>query len=266
MLPNTAPEKQPRNALALTPADGLTTPGSSPTAPHQPVAGRADGNPEAPWTVRGSRFAFETSTSIPATTASVGGSHSFNGDTFDVHPLGWKNVSSTYSVTIEDGNGADMSHAFEAAHTTRSVPAALWGAPPESVDGPQVPATDQQLVHGQILGVAIRVNPPQTGATAGPVDVEQNLSSFALELPGAELPLSGSVQPVGDVPVNGPGTVQKIADSHTGIASKMVSSTRGAMYDALLAVKYVPAGHDDPLGDFSDGIDCALAAEPLLVS
>ena len=46
----------------------------------------------------------------------------------------------------------------------------------------------------------------------------------------------------------------------------MVTSTRGAIYDALLAVGYVPAGHDDPLGGFAGDIDCALAAEPLLVS
>jgi hypothetical protein len=265
MLPNTAPKNQPRNVVALTPADGLTTPGTSPTAPGEFVAAPG-GDREAPWTVRGSRFAFETSTSIPATTASVGGSHAFNGDTFDVHPLGWKDVSSTYAVTIEDGNGADMSHAFEAAHTIRNVPASLWGAPPESTDGPQVPAADQQLVHGQILGVSIRVNPPETGATAGPIDVEKSLSWFDLELPGAELPVSASAQPVGDVPVNGTGTVQKIADPHTGIASTMVTSTRRAIYDALLGIEYVPAGHDDPLGDFSDAIDCALVAEPLLVS
>ncbi|MEA2184707.1 MAG: hypothetical protein QOF69_3892 [Solirubrobacteraceae bacterium] len=266
MLPNTAPEKQSRNVVALTPADGLTTPGTSPTPQQAPTAGTAGDDPGAPWSVRGSRFAFETSTSIPATTASVGASHAFNGDTFDVHPLGWKGVSSTYSVTIEDSAGADMSHAFEATHTTRSVPASLWGAPPESSHGPLVPAADQQLVHGQILGVSIQVNPPELGATAGPIDVEKNLSTLDLELPGAQLPLSGSAQPVGDVPVNSPDTVQKIADPHTGIASTMVTSTRGAIYDALLAVHFVPAGHNDPLSDFSDEIDCALAAEPLLVS
>jgi hypothetical protein len=121
-------------------------------------------------------------------------------------------------------------------------------------------------VHGQILGVSIQVNPPELGATAGPIDVEENLSTLDLELPGAQLPLSGSAQPVGDVPVNSPDTVQKIADPHTGIASTMVTSTRGAIYDALLAVNFVPAGHNDPLSDFRDEIDCALAAEPLLIS
>ena len=263
MLPNTAREKEPRNVVALTPADGLTTPGTSPAAKQAQVSGD---DPGAPWSVRGSRFAFETSTSIPATTVSVGASHSFNGDAFDVHPLGWKDVSSTFGVTVEDAAGGDRSHAFEAAPTTRSAPASLWGAPPEGPGGPQVPAADQQLVHGQILGVSIQVNPPELGASAGPIDVEENLSSFDLELPGAQLPLSGSAQPAGDVPVNSAGTVQRIADPHSGIASTMVTSTRGAIYDALLAVGYVPAGHDDPLGDFAGDIDCALAAEPLLVS
>ncbi|HEX8052734.1 MAG TPA: hypothetical protein VF517_07055, partial [Thermoleophilaceae bacterium] len=73
-------------------------------------------------------------------------------------------------------------------------------------------------------------------------------------------------QPVGDVPVNSPGTVGKIADPNTGIASTAVTATRKAIYDALLGVNYVPAGYDDSLGDFSTTIDCALAADPLLVS
>jgi hypothetical protein len=270
MLPNTAPEKQPRNVVALTPADGLTTQGTSPAAQQQPAGARAAAgaaaDPGSPWAVRGSRFAFETSTSIPATTASVGGTHAFNGDEFDVHPLGWKGVSSALSVTIEDSSGGDMSHAFEAARTTRSAPASLWGAPPEDASGPQVPAADQQLVHGQLLGVSIQVNPPEIGATAGPIDVEQDLSTFDLALPGAQLPLSGSAQPAGDVPANSPGTVARIADPHTGIASTTVTATRSAIYDALLGVNYVPAGHDDSLQGFSDGIDCALAADPLLVS
>jgi hypothetical protein len=266
MLPNTSPPKKPRNVVALTPSDGLIPTTTKPPSDAGLAAAAGDGDSgPSDWTVRASHFAFETTTSIPATAATVGSTHAFNGDKFDVHPLGWKDVSSTYGVAITDKAGADMSASFEAARTTHRVPASLWGAPPESADGPQVPDADEQLVDGQLTGVSIQVLPPEIGATAGAIDVEAHLSSFDLELPGATLPLSGSAQPSGDVPVNDPGTVARIADKTTGIASTTVTATRGAIYSALLDAKYVPAGNDDPLGDFADGIDCALAAEPLMV-
>ncbi|MDQ3934529.1 MAG: hypothetical protein M3340_07845 [Actinomycetota bacterium] len=267
MLPNTAPEGQPRNVVSLTPTDGLANDATSP-AQSQSLGATAGDDPagSGPWTVRGGRFAFDASTSIPATTASVGGSHSFNGDEFNVHPLGWTGVKSDFGVTIEDTGGADHSDRFKAGRTARSAPASLWGSPPESGGKPQVPAPDQQLVDGQMLGVSIEVNPPEIGASVGPIDVEKNLSTFDLELPNADLPLSGSAQPVGDVPVNSPDTVSKIADPTTGIASTNTTATRDAIYVALNTVGYVPAGYDDKLTDFAADIDCALAAEPLLVS
>ena len=80
------------------------------------------------------------------------------------------------------------------------------------------------------------------------------------------LPLSGSAQPVGAVPVNSQTTVAKIADPSTGIASTNITATRAAIYAALSGLGYVPSGNDDPMTEFAAEVDCALAAEPLLVS
>jgi hypothetical protein len=267
MLPNTAPAQQPRNVVALTPTDGLMPQTTSPPPSDAALAAaNGDSAGSGVWTVRGSRFAFDTSTSIPVTAATVGGSHSFNGDQFDVHPLGWTGVTSTYGVTITDDKGGDFSSRFQAARTTRNAPASLWGSPPEDNGKPQVPVPDQQLVPGQFLGVSIQVVPPEIGASVGSIDVEANLSTSALDLPGAELPLSGSAQPVGDLPVNSQTTVATIANPSTGIASTNITATRTAIYDALSGLGYVPSGCDDPMTDFAAEVDCALAAEPLLVS
>jgi hypothetical protein len=128
-----------------------------------------------------------------------------------------------------------------------------------------VPSASEQLVANQIVGVAVNVNPPQIGASAGAIDVVVNLSVTNLSEPGANLPLSNSAQPAGDVPVNSPATVAAIADPNQGIASTAMQSARAAILGGLQSIGYAPDTANDPMTNFSNGAGCAFAAEPLLV-
>ena len=260
MLPNTGTESTP-NVLSLAPAAGLSPNTTSPSGSNSNTpAATADAATPAPWIVRGSTFGFSTSSPIPATTATVGRSYTFNGSTFNVAPLGWNGVSATHAVTITDANNKDVSAAFSAVQVQRNVPSSLWGAPPA-----QTPSSDQQVVPNQIVGVTVNVNPPLIGSTAGPVNVAANLEATPLNLPGATLPISSSAQPSGDLAANSQQTISLIADPQKGIAAGDTVSARNAIFAALQTLGYAPATTNDPMTNFANEIGCALAAEPLLV-
>ena len=259
MLPNTGDDRE-SNVLALTPVAGLATPTTAPRAEQSPARRDAVASgPPSSWPVRGGRFAFDAATSVPATTTAFG-EHTFNGDSFHVHPLDVSGASSTVLVKVTDALGASAAAAFEAAPIRRDVPAALWGQP-----GGGVPSGDGQLVPNQALGLSLQVLPPQIGATAGPVGVMTALAHADLGLLGALMPLSVEAQPTGDVPVASAGTVAKIADPGGGIASATVTAARGAIYAGLAAIDYAPADANDPMSAFAAEVNCALAAEPMVV-
>lgn len=259
MLPNTG-DAAKANVLALTPVDGLTTPTTAPPKKELATLGdTATAAPPAQWSVRGGRFAFDTATSVPATRTTFG-SHTFNGDEFHVHPLDVSGASSAVAVTIKDAGGRSAAAAFEAAPIQRNAPAALWGDP-----GAAVPSAEAQLVPGQAMGLSLQVLPPEIGATAGPVGVTTALAHADLALHDAAMPLSGAAQPTGDVPVASAGTVARIADPGKGIGSAGVTGSRGAIYAGLAAIGYAPAAANDPMTSFAAEVDCALAAEPMMV-
>jgi hypothetical protein len=272
MLPNTGSEAAP-NVLKLSPTAGLTPGG---TAPHKSRAAResagmapADSPPDgAPWVVRGSMFSFSTSSSIPATTATVGEA-SFTGHKFNVYPLSkldgrWNGVGSALAVNIRElAGGTDFSSSFEAVGVWGGVPAALWGSPPEDSSGePQVPDAGKQLVPDQLTGLSVRVKAPQVGRSAGPINVQTNLEYDELRLESAVLPLSGKAAPTGDIPANSTVTVSTIVK---GIASEKVAGARAEIFRALRAADYAP-DTNDPMTRFRDRIGCSLNAEPLLVN
>jgi hypothetical protein len=260
MLPNTGTKTEP-NILSLAPSGGLlpntTSPGNGNS---QKAAAAAGDTTPAPWIVRGSQFGFSTSSPIPATTATVGGTYTFNGSKFNVAPLGWSGVSATHAVTITDADNNDVSSAFTAIQVQKDLPSSLWGSPPS-----KTPRGDAQLVPDQIVGVTVQVNPPQIGSSAGPVNVEVNLEGTPLNLPGATLPIKESAQPSGDIPENSQTTISIIADSNSGIASSTIVTARNSILAALQGVGYAPATANDPMTNFANQIGCALAAEPLLV-
>lgn len=280
MLPNTA-GTGPVNVLSVLPVSGLisTSNGSEATGTAlaltqgtRGVSPAANTSNSSVWRVRASDFGFSTATPIPASTATftdpTGQLTSFTGDKFDVHPLGWLEVSATHAVRIfhtdkkDAGNG--VAPQFKITAILSNVPASLWGAPPEGASGPQVPDGTQQLVLNQITGVKCQVNPPTTGYSAGSVDA-QCLKATNLPLPGAKLPLKASVSPTGDVPANNQQTIRSIADRKHGIASDTATIARNAIYDGLQTLQFAP-DTNDPLDDFANSIGCALVDEPLLVS
>lgn len=269
MLPNSSGSST-RNVLAATPTAGLTPSGTRPsgsttTSVTGLAAGDSDSDDAAQWLVRGGQFAFTATTPIPASSITVG-TLNFNGSKFDVYPLGWQNITSTLTLTLTDSEGNDVSSAFQIAVMRKAVPASLWGAPPSQGGKQQVPSASGLLVPDQLVGVALQVNPPQIGASAGPVDVESSLAFVDLELPNADLPLSNSAQPTGDVPVNSGTTIGVIANADSGIGSASVTTSRNAIFAALGALGYAPATTNDPMTNFAKAIGCALDEEPLLVA
>jgi hypothetical protein len=259
MLPNVAAPNEPVNVLSVAPADGLIPGGTAPA--------QASG---AAWLVRTADFSFRTSTPIPATTITVGTAHQFGpGASFSVYPLtalsqAWKAVTATHAVTIVNSANDDCTARFSATPVIGSVPASLWGEPPQDSQGnPQVPSPTAQLVADQMVGVAVVVNPPELGGTPGPITAATALAADDIALSPALLPL-GSPAPSGDQPVNSDTTVAVIADPGTGIAAAPVVASRAAIFQALTSCGYAPAANDD-MTRFSQQIGCALAANPLLV-
>lgn len=261
MLPNTGSDSAV-NILKLSPATGLIPNG---TAPLKQNALTED--EQQPWIVRGTMFSFSTSSSIPASTATMGAAH-FNGDKFNVYPLvklnsQWNGVSAELGVKIyELVHKKDYASSFEAVDVQGSVPAAIWGAPPEDNEGkPQVPNAKKLLVPNQLTGLSIQVKAPQVGESAGYIEVQTNLKFDELGLPSAVLPLSSKAVPTGDVPANSGVTISTIVN---GIASSTVTSTRETIFNALRAANYAP-DTNDPMTHFRDQLGCQLNAEPLLV-
>lgn len=264
MLPNTGTDSKP-NVLSLTPTAGLTPTGTTPGDGSQTALQSSD--TPAPWLVRGGQFGFSVDSPVPATTVSVGSSHSLQGKTFDVYPLHWKDISAAQTIHITDASGKDVSSSFEVTQTEKDVPASLWGAPPQTPDGkPQVPSGTNQLVPGQTVGVSVLVNAPQLGNTAGPITVGTNLAYDNLDLSGAVIPISEQSQPQGDIPVRSDETVAIIANPDTGIASQNITAARNQIFDALTTLHYAPETRNDPMTKFAQQIGCALSDEPLLVS
>jgi hypothetical protein len=274
MLPNTG-SKASRNVLKLSPTTGLIPDGTAPLkksrTARSPAGVAADDSPPndaAPWIVRGTMFSFSTSSSIPATTATIGEVH-FSGDKFNVYPLvkldgHWNDVSSALTVIVQGLSGnKDYSSGFEAVGVQGGVPAALWGTPPEDESGdPQVPNPKKLLVPNQLTGVSVRVKAPQVGSSAGSINVQTNLKGVELKCTSAVLPLSSKADPTGDLPANSPVTVSTIV---TGIASIKVTDARNGIFKALRAANYAP-DTNDPMTKFRDNIGCTLNAEPLLVN
>jgi len=259
MLPNAGTADSP-NVLKLSPASGLSPQTTSPATSTQQTAAASVHDAPAAWVVRGSQFGFTTSSSVPASSATVGLAHSFNGTAFNVAPLGWSGVTASHSVTILDSGNQDVSAAFSVTPVRSSVPAQLWGTQTSST-----PSGDAQLVPDQLTGLSVLVNPPQIGGSAGPVDVLLNLSSTDIQQPNAVIGVSVGAQPQGDVAVNSPTTITAIADPTTGIASATATSARGAIFSALQNAGYAPQTANDPMTQFGAQIGCALSAEPLLV-
>jgi hypothetical protein len=266
MLPNSGSAAAP-NVITLSPASGLTPTATSP-------AGSGGGNGKAqvmsaadaaatpaPWIVRGSQFSFNTSSSIPASAASVGNSHAINGSQFNVAPLGWTNISASHAITIVDSANNDVSSAFSVSPSFGNVPQQLWGSQSSST-----PDSSAQLVPNQLVGLSVVVNPPEIGGSAGAVNVAVNLASIDLSIPGALIGIAASANPQGDIAVNSLTTLAVIVNPDSGIASTATTNARNAIFTALGTLHYAPATSNDSLTNFANQAGGSFSAVPLLVA
>jgi hypothetical protein len=265
MLPNTGTTETP-NVLSVSPTSGLTPTGTSPSSSSSSGGLAANpGDDNVPWLVRGGQFGFTVDAPIPATTITIGGTYTFKGQTFDVYPLRWIAISATQAITITDADGTDWSGSFDANQTVKSVPQALWGAPPQTPSGkPQVPSGADLLVPGQSTGVALLVKVPTLGDSPGNI-LLSNVPGDNLTLPNAVVPLSASAQPQGDIPVLSDDTVAIIANPDTGIGSPPANDAREEILAALTALGFAPKTSNDPMTKFAAQAGCAFSNEPLLV-
>ncbi|MDU9050404.1 MAG: hypothetical protein Q3M30_16285 [Candidatus Electrothrix sp. Rat3] len=248
MLPNTGTATS-RNILSLTPTAGVMPPG-------QPKASDI-------WVVRRGNFAFTASSVAPATTASAGNAQSLrplSGSSFNVAPLNWTGVSASHAVIITNSGGDDASAHFSVNPIYKNLPASLWGTPTQST-----PTGDAQLVMNQLVGVSVEINPPQAGATAGPVAIA-NLAHDNLVLTGAVLPIDSDAQPVGSVPAYSASSVATITDASNGVAATATISARNAIFKALQGMGYAPVTNNSDMASFNTQVGTALNDEPLLVA
>jgi hypothetical protein len=262
MLPNSGTAAAP-NVVTLSPASGLTPTATSPakSVNATPIFKAADAPATpAPWIVRGSQFSFNTSSSIPASSAAVGGFHEIAGSQFNVVPLGWTGVSATHVITIVDSANKDVSLAFSVSPSFGNVPSQLWGTKSEST-----PDASSQLVPNQLVGLSVVVNPPEIGGSAGAVNVAVNLANINLNIPDALIGLS-TAPPTGDIAVNSGTTLAVIVDPNTGIASTSTTAVRTAILTALRTLQYAPNTKNDPLTNFASQAGGSFSAVPLLVA
>ncbi len=265
MLPNSGTAAAP-NVITLSPAAGLTPTTTSPANSGNGNADLAavadDPATPAPWIVRGSQFSFNTSSSIPASSAAVGSSHAITGSQFNVAPLGWSGVTATHNITILDAVGNDYSSSFTVSPSFGNVPSQLWGTQSAST-----PDSSAQLVPNQLVGLSVVVNPPEIGGSAGAVNVQVNLANINLHISGAIIGVSASAAPTGDVAVNSQTTLQTIADPNTGIGSAPATTARTAIFTALGALNYTsPTTKNDSLTNFASQVGSSFTAVPLLVA
>lgn len=265
MLPNSGTAAAP-NVITLSPAAGLTPTTTSPAnaGNGNSATAAADPTTPAPWIVRGSQFSFNTSSSIPASSASVGGTHAITGSQFNVAPLGWSGVTATHKITIVDSTNpnSDYSSAFSVNPSFGNVPSQLWGTQSGST-----PDSAAQLVPNQLVGLSVSVNPPEIGGSAGAVNVAVNLANINLHITGAVIGVSASAPLAGDVAVNSQTTLQAIVDPNSGIASTATTAARTAIFNALGALHYVSLDtKNDPLTNFASQAGGSFTAVPLLVA
>jgi hypothetical protein len=215
----------------------------------------------ATWIVRGSQFSFNTSSSIPASAASVGSAHAINGSQFNVAPLGWTDMSATHAITILDSGNNDVSSAFSVNPSFGNVPSQLWGSQSSST-----PDSSSQLVPNQLVGLSVVVNPPEIGGSAGAVNVAVNLANINLNIAGALIGIAESANPEGDIAVNSLTTLAVMVDPNSGIASTATTTARNAIFIALGTLQYAPITKNDPLTNFASQAGGSFSAVPLLVA
>ena len=201
------------------------------------------------WIVRAARIRFETRSAIPASRLSFGtttvraSTSAPNG--IDIRAMDRAGVSSTHTLQIFEGDSSTPVSAtaagWEFKSLKQSVPAALWGKPPEPFS--QVPAQPSaDVVAGALCGFSVTAPEPRLGATRGavtPVALEQVYLQ-----PSGRAPLSAAETPSRSyLPVADPQSVPRI--------SKTMDTSVKASRDEVFALLRGASVFDGTNGDLS---------------
>jgi len=235
----------PPSPVSIAPAAGLTA-----SVPANISSTNDDGDPTPPtWIVRAGKFAFNTSSAIPANSYDAGqaGQGTVSADTFNVVPLDsdWQGVTATHAVQIQDANGNDITQYFTVTSSAQGkLPGAIWGTQQSS-----------PLAGGYCTGLSIAANAPAV------VNASPNIPLTNLEggtLPGVPVQFGGS--PSIAAPGNPLDVVSTIAD---GIASQTNINARTAIFNALTVA--IPNLSNDDMTHFASDAGSTFTAEPMLV-
>lgn len=261
------------------PVEVLATAGvlPEPPPPSAMVAGAGgDQLTVKPWLVSAAGFSFISQAPTPVSTVELmtpDGSHPVtlpDREPFSIRPMGTSPVTATHTVQLskvpaEPGAGREVvvdlvggEDPWAVLPVYQDVPLSLWGA---NLDSPSSrPATDQELLGGQVIGVKLRVPGPREGPTPGPISEKVlNVDPIPLSPPPVYVL---SAEPEGPAPGR-PGTVRAaIVDGLAGTAPARV-----ALDTALRGLGVAPleslAG---PLTDDAERVWSYLPHDPMIVA
>jgi len=231
----------PPNPVAITPVSGTTPTGTSSAAGD-------------PWVVRGSQFAFNTSSAIPATsTVPATQTSAAIPSSFSISPMGVSNVTATHALTIKS-NGADATSYFDIAPLTAKTPTSLWGTPPSNPTQPPVPNGNAQLTNPLYSGLQVTAKPPVRGPATRPA----LLSVFTLGTnPNGNAPFP-AVSASEPAPALSDTTVSTIAATVAG------NARRNQIFATLGSAQ--PITSNDAMTNYRAAAGHLFAAEPMLIN
>jgi hypothetical protein len=209
------------DALVVAPVAGVSKPQ---WAAQQSLGDRAMTGSDTPWIVSAYGFRFVTRIAVPASTVQAG-SFAQDGPKLDIRPMERTGLTSTHKVRLLRGSTDVDLATWTIAAVVQSGPKALWGTGP----GSRPPAGDDQLVPGQLTGIAMTAPAPVAGATPGPVADAADLERDPLT-PAGWLSIAAGTQPPGPLAVADPGSIATIAAQ---IAS---NPGRDALHQAMVAL------------------------------
>ena len=201
---------------------------------------------DAPWVVRADGLQLATECAIPATTLELakGTTPSFTKPKKApaIRPLARSALDATHKLHVKDSAGneidlADDGWTIEAR--TRSVPAALWGAP--LTGDPPTPTPSAELVDAQWIGLTVSAPTVKRSKASFTVDMQTVLKPSELT-PGGALPLGAADGAAPGAPAD------NAMKAVTGIAA--AAQSRLAIREVLGAQGLDP-GTDDPLGPYA---------------
>lgn len=199
---------------------------------------------DAPWVVRADGLQLASECVIPATTLQVA-----HGTTPDftkpeqapaIRPLGRAALDATHTLHVKDADGKEIDlhgDGWKIEARTRSMPAALWGAP--LAGDPPAPTPSADLVGDQWIGLV--VSPPAATASEASVTLDMNAAMAPNDVtPGGTLPAGAADAPAPGAPADG--AMKAIAGIDAAAPAR--AAIRAALGD-------LDPGTDDPLGPYA---------------